>query len=85
MVNVKNHFLIFGFDPSNNHLPIEQHIYFANHNPQSYDFPAIQSCSTWTCFDLLILNMKKMGFFLESCDMELFRPQIIQSLQPHYM
>jgi hypothetical protein len=42
MVNVKNHFLIFGFDPSNNHLPIEQHIYFANHNPQSYDFPAIQ-------------------------------------------
>jgi hypothetical protein len=41
MVNAKNHFLIFGFDPSNNHLPIE-HIYFANHNPQSYDFPAIQ-------------------------------------------
>jgi hypothetical protein len=42
MVSANNHFLIFGFDPSNNHLTIEQHIYLANHNPQSYGFPTIQ-------------------------------------------
>jgi hypothetical protein len=26
-------------------------------------FQQYKGCSTWTCFDLLILNLKKMGFF----------------------
>lgn len=64
MVSAKNHFLIFGLDPSNNHLTIEQHIYLANHNSQFDGFPTIQRLFNLDIFDLLILNMKKLGFFL---------------------
>ncbi len=64
MVGAKNHFLISDFDLSNNHLTIEQHIYLANHNPQSYGFLTIQKVvQLGHVFDLLILNMKKLGFF----------------------
>ncbi len=83
MVSAKNHFLIFGFDPSNNHLTIEQHIYLANHNPQSYGFPTIQRLFNLDMFWSFNPQYEKIGIFWESCDMELFGQQIIQCLQPH--
>lgn len=64
MVSVKNHFLICGLDLSNNHLTIEQHIYLANHNPQSYGFPTIQRLFNFDMFWSFNPQYEKIGIFL---------------------
>jgi hypothetical protein len=65
MVSAKNHFFIFGLDPLNNHLNIEQHIYLANHNPQSYGFPTIQRLFNLDMFWFFNPQYEKIRIFLK--------------------